>query len=314
MEDGFDKIRDENNQSQTEQDFTVYRITAVVLIVVWVIPSFIAFVYCIFCISGVCDINTLTKLFEKLMDVEVEEGMENKAVIISTVFSAITAVSGCLLTKMCFEWKGYSPEDNQKTLLVTHTKLLIMHTYIEIYKKYKKLISYVRSIQGGTFFDALDAIRGFGAAFSSNTNDFWLYQQHERLKSIDREQKAQSIKDSGLPETIYDANVLYINELVNLAGLALLEEKYKRQSGNIGHTGTLHWDDDIGKMLYSDEEIKEVNKEIKSLIFTERALDMFSRQSELSDRAKKTFLKESFECLRKFYKERWGVGIIPYYE
>jgi hypothetical protein len=41
---------------------------------------------------------------------------------------------------------------------------------------------------------------------------------------------------------------------------------------------------------------------------------MFSRQLELSDRVKKTFLKESFECLRKFYKERWGFSIIPYQE
>jgi len=79
-------------------------------------------------------------------------------------------------------------------------------------------------------------------------------------------------------------------------------------------TDTLHWDDDIGRMLYSDEEIKEVNENFKSSVFTGRVLDMFSRQSELSDRVKKTFLKESFECLRKFYKERWGIPVVPYYE
>jgi hypothetical protein len=288
MEDGFEKIRDENNQSQTQQDLTVYRITAVVLVVIWVIPSFIAFVYCILCMSGVFDINTITKLINE----EVEEGMKNVATIIAAVFFAITAVIGCILTKTSFEWKewkGYSPEDQEK-LLIMNTKTLIMHTYVDVCKKYRKLVSYIRGIQGGTAFDTLDAIRGLGAAFSSNTNDFWLYQQHERLKSIDREQKSQSLKDSGLPETIYDANVLYINELIKLAGLGLLEEKYKRQSGNVSffHTDTLHWDDDIGKMLYSDEEIKEVNKEIP-LIFTERVLDMFSRQSELSDRVKKHF-------------------------
>ena len=197
-------------------------------------------------------------------------------------------------------------------------KLLIANTYHNVYKEYKRLVSYVRSVQGETFFDALDAIRGFGASFSSDNNTFWLYQQHDRLKSIDRAQKAQSLKDSGLPETIYDANVLYINELLKLAVLALLEEKYRRQSDNKNkgffYADTLHWDDDIGRMLYSDEEIKEVNENFKSSVFTERVLDMFSRQSELSDRVKKTFLKESFECLRKFHKERWGIPVIPYYE